>query len=82
MGGTYCRCAPGLVPVAGDEHHIRPIISLHGHPGGMSAGDVEGGGTPAAGALHTRPRDSLHALTAVDALLQQHSHPTTCHTAR
>ena len=59
------------MPVAGDEHHVRPIISLHGHPGGVRTRDVEGGGTATAGALDTRARRPPHTLPTVNTLLHK-----------
>lgn len=67
---TYCCGASGVVSVAGDEHYIGPVIGLHSDTGSMRTRDMKGGGTSTTGALHTRPSQPLHTLTAVDALLQ------------
>ena len=66
---TYSWRTPWLVSMAGDWHHIRPIIRLHGHTGSMSAGHVKGGGTAAAWALDTSaclplPRATLTTIDA------------------
>ena len=57
--------------VAGDGHHVGPVVGLHGDAGGVGAGDVEGGGAAAVGALDAGPRLPLPraALVAVGALL-------------
>lgn len=53
---TYCAGAPRLMPVADDEHHVRPVVRLHGDASGVSARDVEGRGATATGALDARAR--------------------------
>ena len=57
--------------VAGDGHHVGPVVGLHGDAGGVGAGDVEGGGAAAVGALDAGARLPLPraALVAVGALL-------------
>lgn len=59
--------------VAGDGHHIGPVVWLHGHTGGVGAGHVEGRGAAAVRALNARPRLPLPrvALAAVDAPLRE-----------
>lgn len=70
---THSGRAPRLVSVAGDGHHVGPVVGLHGHPGGVGAGHVEGGGAAAVRALDARPRLPLPrvALAAVDAPLRE-----------
>lgn len=59
--------------MAGDGHHVGPVVGLHGHSGGVGAGHVEGGGAAAVRALDARARLPLPrvALAAVDAPLQE-----------
>lgn len=59
--------------VAGDGHHVGPVVGLHGHSGGVGAGHMEGGGAAAVRALDARARLPLPrvALAAVDAPLQE-----------
>ena len=57
--------------VAGDGHHVGPVVRLHGDAGRVGAGDVEGGGAAAVGALDAGAGLPLPraALVAVGALL-------------
>lgn len=57
--------------VAGDGHHVGPVVGLHGDAGGVGAGDVEGGGAAAVRALDAGARRTPAgaALVAVGALL-------------
>ena len=59
------------MPVAGDGHDVGPVVGLHGDAGRVGAGDVEGGGAAAVGALDAGPGVPLPraALVAVGALL-------------
>lgn len=57
--------------VAGDRHHVWPVVGLHDNPGGVGAGHVEGGGTPTARALDASAGLTLSCATlaAIDAPL-------------
>lgn len=70
---TYSWRAARLVSVAGDGHHVGPVVRLHGHSGGVGAAHMEGGGAAAVRALDARPRLPLPrvAFPAVDAPLQE-----------
>lgn len=59
------------MPVAGDEHHIRPIVRLHGDTSRVSTGDVEGGGAAAARTLDARAGQLLHTVATIYTLLQR-----------
>lgn len=60
----------GLMSEACDVHHIRPVVRLHQHSGGMSTRDVEGSRAAAVGTLDTGPGDLLNPVSAEDAFLE------------
>lgn len=66
---SHLNLSGAFVATAGNVDNKRPLVWLHQHSGGLSAGGVVGGGAAAVGTLHAAARCLLHPLLAVVTLL-------------